>query len=153
MCIEKKHGIRSSISMCPWLASPGPYLLVARSPGSGRVRYKLVIHDVLQYSFYIRLQLYFSLYLGPMFLWASTQTDLRGTNVMGLGWHTLISSPRDSIWIADSGQISNLQIFDWINLQLLYFTFFINILYFEISMGILGNKPGVADGSGNQLIA
>jgi hypothetical protein len=36
-----KAWITSSISMCPWPASPGPYLLVARSGGSGRVQYKL----------------------------------------------------------------------------------------------------------------
>jgi hypothetical protein len=29
-----------------------------------------------------------------MFLWVSTQTDLRGTNAVGLGIHTLVSSPK-----------------------------------------------------------
>jgi hypothetical protein len=28
-----------------------------------------------------------------MFLWTSTRTDLRGTNVMGLGSHTLVTFP------------------------------------------------------------
>jgi hypothetical protein len=55
------------------------------------------LYDVLQCSFYIRLKLYFGLYHGPMLLWASTRIDLTGTNIVGLGSHTLVSSPRDSI--------------------------------------------------------
>jgi hypothetical protein len=37
-----KTCITSSILMCPWVASPGPCLWVARSRGTGRVRYKLL---------------------------------------------------------------------------------------------------------------
>jgi hypothetical protein len=96
--------------MCPWPASPGPYLYVARSRGSGRVWYRSIVYDVLQYNFLIRLWLYFNFYLGPIVLWTSTQTNLRGVNTMGIGSHTLVSSPHDSIWIADSSRISNLRL-------------------------------------------
>jgi hypothetical protein len=43
----------------------------------------------------------------------------RCTKIMGLISYTLVSSPRDSIRIADSGWISNLYIFELINLWLL----------------------------------
>jgi hypothetical protein len=41
--------------------------------------------------------LYFFDTIGPIFLWAFTRTDLRGANLTGLGRHTLVSSPQDSI--------------------------------------------------------
>jgi hypothetical protein len=49
------------------------------------------------YQFPYSNTIYFGFYLGPMFLWAFTRIHLRGTNAMGLGSHTLVSSPRDSI--------------------------------------------------------
>jgi hypothetical protein len=44
---------------------------------------------------------------------------LRGTQVIGSIIYTLVSSPRDSTRIVDSGRISNLHIFDLVNLRLL----------------------------------
>jgi hypothetical protein len=41
---------------------------------------------------------------------------LRGTQLTGSIIFTLVSSPRDSTGIVDSGWISNLQIFDLFNL-------------------------------------
>jgi hypothetical protein len=38
-----------------------------------------------------------------VYSWATIQIGLRGTNIMGLGSHTLVSSPRDSTRITDSG--------------------------------------------------
>jgi hypothetical protein len=62
---------------------------------------------------------------------APTQTDPGDTKITGLGNHILVNSPRDYTRIVDSGRISNLQIFDMINLCLflflnfnLYFIFF-----------------------------
>jgi hypothetical protein len=37
-----------------------------------------------------------------VYSWAATRTGLWGTNIMGLGSHTLVSSPRDSTRITDS---------------------------------------------------
>jgi hypothetical protein len=42
--------------MCPWLASPGPYLLVAKSQGTGRVLYRLAVYDGLHIGFHIQIQ-------------------------------------------------------------------------------------------------
>jgi hypothetical protein len=71
--------------------------------------------------------------------WAATRTGLRGTNTVGLGSHTLVSSTRDSTRIAYSGWISNLEsltcilhIFEFIiNSWLLHFQTFIfsNLLW------------------------
>jgi hypothetical protein len=67
---------------------------------------------------------YVGFYLRPISLWALTQIYSRGTNATGPSGRTLISSPRDSIWILDSVRISSLQIFDmyiifdWLNLRL-----------------------------------
>jgi hypothetical protein len=38
-----------------------------------------------------------------VYSWAAIRTGLRGTNIMGLGSHTLVSSPRDSTRLADLG--------------------------------------------------
>jgi hypothetical protein len=42
------------------------------------------------YQFAYSNTIHFDFYLGPMFLWAFTRIDLRGTNITGLGRHTLV---------------------------------------------------------------
>jgi hypothetical protein len=77
-----------------------------------------------------------------VYSWDATWTGLRGTNIVGLGSHTLVSSPRYFTRIADSGWILNpksstcilhfLQIFEFIiNFWLLHFQPFIlsNLLW------------------------
>jgi phosphatidate phosphatase PAH1 len=49
----------------------------------------------------------------------------RGTKITDFISYTLISIPRDSTRIVDLGGISNLYIFDLINLRLLLFPIFI----------------------------
>jgi hypothetical protein len=53
-------------------------------------------------SFYIRLELHFDLYLGPMFLWASIRAGLRSTNNMCLGSHTLVTYGFPILWIKEA---------------------------------------------------
>jgi hypothetical protein len=71
---------------------------------------------------------YIGSYLGPIFIWALTQIYPRGTNTRGLSRYTLVSSPRDSMWIADPGQISNLQIFE------LYIIFEFSFITYQLFM-------------------
>jgi hypothetical protein len=81
-------------------------------------------------------------------------TGLRGTQVTGSIIYTLVSSPQDSTRIVDSGLISDLHIFDLINLRLLLlFILKINNFHYIISQGVLVNKPDSSDGSRGQLTA
>jgi hypothetical protein len=83
---------------------------------------------------------------------------LRGTQLSGSIIYTLVSSPRDSTRIADSGWISDLQIFVLINFWLFLifksstWSFSLN-LYYDISQGVLMNKPDNSDASIGQLTA
>jgi hypothetical protein len=80
---------------------------------------------------------------------------LRGTQPMGSIIYTLVSSPRDSTRITDLGRISNLQIFDLVNLSTSYSsciqTWIIFIIF--ISQGVLMNKPDNSDRTRGQLTA
>jgi hypothetical protein len=72
--------------------------------------------------------------------------------------YTLVSSPQDSIRIVDSGRISDLQFFDLINTWLLQISksltwSFDLSFYYDISQGVLMNKPDNSDGSRGQLTA
>jgi hypothetical protein len=80
---------------------------MARSQGTGGIRY------VLQYQHTTWTRILTWITLGP------SLTGLRSTQLTGSIIYTLVSSPRDSTRIADSGWISDLQIFDLINLWLL----------------------------------
>jgi hypothetical protein len=90
-CIENKHGDQLGLlSICPWPASPSPYIKVARSQGTGRVRY------ILQYVYTTWTHTLTMNILGP------SLTDLRGTQVMRSISYTLVSSPQDStriVWV------------------------------------------------------
>jgi hypothetical protein len=98
-CIESKRGGRLCLlSICPWPSCPG------RSQGTGGVRY------ILQHRYTTWTRISTMITLGP------SLTGLRDTQVTGSIIYTLVSSPRDSIRIVDSGWISNLNIFDLINL-------------------------------------
>jgi hypothetical protein len=83
---------------------------------------------------------------------------LRGTQLMGSIIYTLVSSPHDSTRIADSGWISDLQIFDLINTWLLQF-FKSSTWSFDLSFiimflqGVLMNNPDNSDRSRGQLTA
>jgi hypothetical protein len=79
--------------------------------------------------------------------------EVRGTQPTGSIIYTLVSSPRDSTRIADSGQISNLQIFDLVNLSTSYSSYIQTWIIFIIfiSQGVLMNKPDNSDGSRGQL--
>jgi hypothetical protein len=91
-CIENKRGIElGSISICPWPASPGPYIYVATSQETGRVQYKL------QHPYMIQTRILTMTMPGPGLM------GLRGTQIMGSISYTLVSSPRDSTRIIDSG--------------------------------------------------
>jgi hypothetical protein len=78
---------------------------------SGSIQITLSIYDIILYFDYI-------------YAWAYL-TGLRGTKITGFISYTLVSSPRYSTKIIDLGLISNLYIFDLINLQLLLFPVFI----------------------------
>jgi hypothetical protein len=82
-------------------------------------------------------------------------TGLKGTQLAGSIIYTLVSSPRDSTRIVDSGWISNLQIFDLINLSTYYSscTQKINNFHYIISQRVFMNKPDNSDGSRGQLTA
>jgi hypothetical protein len=75
--------------------------------------------------------------------------------------HTPVSSPWDSTRITYSGLISNLEsstcILHFLQIFNLYSQFLTSSLsvfhIFKSFMGILVNKPGASDGSGNQWIA
>jgi hypothetical protein len=80
---------------------------------------------------------------------------LRGTQPTGSIIYTLVSSPWDSTRIADSGWISNLQIFKsltWSIFWLLILPVFKHKQFF-ISQGVVMNKPDNSDGSRGQLTA
>jgi hypothetical protein len=103
----------------------------------------------LQYRHTVRTRISTSITIGP------SLTGLRGTQLMGSIIYTLISSPWDSTRIADLGWISNL-----LNLWLgHFFDFFISsnlricLSTYNISQGVLMNKPDNSDGSRGQLTA
>jgi hypothetical protein len=82
-------------------------------------------------------------------------TGLRGIQLTCSIIYTLVSSPRDSTRIVDSGWISDLQIIDLINtfssyLQIFDLVFRL-IFYYNVSQGVLMNKPNNSDGSRGQL--
>jgi hypothetical protein len=103
-------------------------------------------------SIQITLSVYYIIsYFDYIYAWAYL-TGLRGTKIMGFISYTFVSSPRDSTRIIDSGWISNLYIFDLINLRLLLFPVFIKTTHITLFLkGTLVNKPGISDGSGDQL--
>jgi hypothetical protein len=114
---------------------------MARSRGSGGIRHRL------QYRHMVRTRISTSITIGP------SLTGLRGTQLTGSIIYTLVSSPWDSTRIADSGWISNL-----LNLQLdHFFDFFISsnlwigLSTYNISQGVLMNKPDNSDGARGQL--
>jgi hypothetical protein len=119
---------------------------MAKSQGSGGIRYRL------QYRHTIWTRILTSITVRP------NLTGLRGTQLTGSIIYTLVSSPRDSTRIADSGWISDLQLFNLINTWLLQifksstwsFDF---IFYYNVSQGVLMNKPDNSDGSRGQLTA
>jgi hypothetical protein len=80
-------------------------------------------------------------------------TGLRSAQVTVSIIYTLVSSPWDSTRIVDSGWISNLHIFDLINLSTSSFscTQKINIFHYIVSQGVLMNKPNNSDGSRGQF--
>jgi hypothetical protein len=47
-----------------------------------RFTYRFPYSNIIQFDFYF----------GPIFLWAFTQIHLRGTNITGLGSHTLVTA-------------------------------------------------------------
>jgi hypothetical protein len=100
---------------------------------SGSIQIKMSVYDIFSYFNYIYAWAYLA---GP-----------RGTKIMGLNSYTLVSSPRDSTKIIDSGWISNLHIFDLINLRLLLcLCFYRTICIIILLRWILVNKPGASDG-------
>jgi hypothetical protein len=88
------------------------YIYVARSQGTGRVQY------ILQCPYTTLTRILTMTIIGPNLM------GLRGTQITGSISYTLVSSPRDSTRIVDSSWISNLYIFDLINLRLLLFPVF-----------------------------
>jgi hypothetical protein len=119
---------------------------MARSRGSGGIRHRL------QYRHMTWTRISTSITIGL------SLTGLRGTQLTGSIIHTLVSSPRDSIRIADLGWISDLPFFDLINTCLLQilksstWSFDLSFRY-DISQGVLMNKPDNSDGSRGQLTA
>jgi hypothetical protein len=112
------------------------------SQGSGGFRYRLQY----RYTVWTRISISVSL------------TGLRGTQLSGPIIYTLVSSPRDSTRIADSGWISDLQIFVLINTRLfiswnLWLGLSTYPFIYNVSQGILMNKPDNSDGSRGQLTA
>jgi hypothetical protein len=67
-------------------------------------------------------------YIDYIYAWANL-TGPRGTKIMSLNNYTLVSIARDSTRIVDLGLISNLHIFDLINLHLLLFLCFHQTIY------------------------
>jgi hypothetical protein len=119
---------------------------MARSRGSGGIRHRLQY----QHTTWIRIPSSITIGLSLM--------GLRGTQLTGSIIHTLVSSPRNSIRIVDSGWISDLQFFDLINTCLLQilksstWSFDLSFRY-DISQGVLMNKPDNSDRSRGQLTA
>jgi hypothetical protein len=118
---------------------------MARSQGLGGIRYRLQYRDTT----WTRIST--NITTGPGL------TGLRGTQLMGSIIYTLVSSPRDSTRIADSGWISDLQIFDLINTRLLHIfkssTWSFDLSFDNVSQGVFMNKPDNSDGSRGQLTA
>jgi hypothetical protein len=147
VCIESKCGCKPGLlSIYTSPSSPGPYISVARSQGSGGIRYRL------QYRHTTWTRILTSTTTGP------SLTGLRGTQLTGSTIYTLVSSPRDSTRIADSGWISDLQIFDLINTWLLHIfkssTWSFDLSFYDnVSQGVLMNKSDNSDGSRCQLTA
>jgi hypothetical protein len=106
---------------------------------SGSIQITMSVYDIISYFDYI-------------YAW-DFLTGPRGTKIMCLNSYTLVSSPRDSTRIVDSGYFSNLHFFDLINLRLIFFLYFHQTIYIVYSQGVLVNKPGSLDGSGDQLTA
>jgi hypothetical protein len=90
-----------SVPRCPLLAPIYRWPGLKEWEGSDTHYNSGIRHELV---FRVRLQLGLSL------------TGLRGTQLTGSIIYTLVSSSRDSTRIADSGWISDLQIFDLINL-------------------------------------
>jgi hypothetical protein len=118
---------------------------VARSQGSGGIRYRL------QYRHTTWTHILTSITIGPIL------TGLRGTQLMGSIIYTLVSSPWDSTRIADELNLrssilwldryltsSNLEIFNLV---------FRLIFFYNNLQGVLMNKPDNSDGSRGQLTA
>jgi hypothetical protein len=107
------------------------------------------IRHRLQYRYMTWTRISTRITLGP------SLTGLRGTQLTGSIIYTLVSSPRDSTRIANSGWISNLQIFDFDqSFDFLFFLYSkINNFHYIISQGVLMNKPDNSDGSRGQLTA
>jgi hypothetical protein len=82
-CISKVNlGVEPGLlSIWPAPSPPGPYILVARSRGSGRVRYRL------QYRHTVRTRISTIITIGP------SLTGLRGTQLTGSISYTLVNSP------------------------------------------------------------
>jgi hypothetical protein len=118
---------------------------MARSRGSGRVRYRLQISTYGNNSYSTIIT------IGP------STTGLRGTQLTGSIIYTLVSSPWDSTRIVDSCRISNLQIFDLVNSSsssnLSTWSFDLYSMTIICSQGVLMNKPDNSDGSRGQLTA
>jgi hypothetical protein len=53
--------------MCPWPPSPGAYLKVARSQGTGRILYRLAIYGGLHIGFHIQVKYNLASILGLCF--------------------------------------------------------------------------------------
>jgi hypothetical protein len=128
-CIENKRGTQLAQSQ----SVPGRPLLAPLYRWSGLkdlIGFNTNCNVCIQCHLVFRLYLCLGLPNGP-----------RGTKIMGLISYTLVSSPRNSTGIVDSGKISNLYIFDLINLRLLLFPYIhqtIYIIYF--SRGFLVNN-------------
>jgi hypothetical protein len=66
------------LSICPTPSPPGPYILMARSRGSGGIRHRL------QYRHTVRTRISTSITIGP------SLTGLRGTQLTGSIIYTLV---------------------------------------------------------------
>jgi hypothetical protein len=118
---------------------------MARSQGSGGIQYRL------KYRHTIWTRILTNVTIGP------SLTGLRSTQLSGSIIYTLVSSPRDSTRLVDSGWISDLQIFDLINIFSLYLQIFDLvfrlIFYYKVLQGVLMNKPDNSNRSRGQLTA
>jgi hypothetical protein len=80
VCIESKHGGELGLlSICPSPSSPSPYILVARSQGTGGVRY------ILQHWYTTLTHILTRITLGPSLM------GLRGTQVTCSIIYTLVT--------------------------------------------------------------
>jgi hypothetical protein len=74
------------LSIWPTPSPPSPYIWVARSRGSGRVRYRL------QYRHTIRTRISTSITIGP------SLTGFRGTQLTGSIIYTLVNGAADALY-------------------------------------------------------